>query len=201
MSKTVVEDTKTISMQFLKKHNYLQRGSRGGQITWTRSGMWGEHKSSVGIHVVIMNIMYLRIYYTQTDNHTQEKKDFDYKVQIVTTPCNYGGVRYWFVCPLGNKNTGELCNRRIGTLYKDGDWFGCRHCWNLTYEARNKNRRNKYHVLFSVLDYEDKIIKLQSQIKRKTYKGKPTKKQMKLFKIYRHYDENEGTMEKLMKLL
>jgi hypothetical protein len=201
MSKTAVEDTKTISMQFLKKHKYLQSGSRDGQITWTRSGMWGEHKSSVGIHVVIMDTMYLRIYYTQTDNHTQEKRDFDYKVQIITTPCNYGGVRYWFVCPLSNKTTGAPCNRRIGTLYKDGDWFGCRHCWNLTYEARNKNRRNKYYALFWVLDIEDKVHKMRAMIKRKTYKGKPTKKQMKLFKLYRHYDENEGTMDKLMNLL
>jgi hypothetical protein len=116
MSKSTADDTKKISTSFLKKHNYFC-GWNSGTMTWTRSGMWGEHKSSVGIEVSTMHDdKYLRIHYTQTDRDTDEKKDFDYKIPLTTTPCRYGGVRYWFTCPW-YKN-GVYCGRRVSKSTK-----------------------------------------------------------------------------------
>lgn len=56
-----------------------------------------------------------------------------YRVELTATPCNYGGVRLWFVCPL--YIAGRACRRRVGRLYlpPGGRYFGCRHCYNLTY--------------------------------------------------------------------
>ncbi len=182
MSKTAVEDVFRISMAFLRKHKYLSPGTRVGEVIWTRTGMWGERKSTVGIRVVIEeDEKYIRINYTQTDRASGDKKDFDYKVPITTTPCNYGGVRYWFRCTLSRN--GNHCGRRVGTLYKDGDWFGCRHCWNLTYEARNKNRRNKLQPLFWAFEASEKAQKMMANTKRKTYRGRPTKKQQKISRM------------------
>jgi hypothetical protein len=74
MSKSEADDTKKIATSFLKKHDYFT-GWRSGTITWTRSGMWGENKSSVGVEVSTMNEDdYLRIHYTQTDNNTGKKR-------------------------------------------------------------------------------------------------------------------------------
>jgi hypothetical protein len=121
MSKTEADGIKKISASFLKKNAYFT-GWRSGTITWTRNGWGGEHKSSVGIEVSTMDGNgYLRIHYTQTDRDTNEKKDFDYKIPLTTTPCRYGGKRYWFICPMSK--SGVYCGKRVSTLYKDGDFF------------------------------------------------------------------------------
>lgn len=196
MSKSEADNTKKIATSFLKKNGYFI-GWRSGTITWTRSGIGGEHKSSVGIEVSLFNGKnYLRIHYTQTDRDTDEKKDFDYKIPLTTTPCRYGGKRYWFICPWYKR--GVYCGKRVGTLYKDGDYFACRHCYELTYSSQKENRRYKLFGLFNVLALDKKIEELSKQIKRPYYRGKPTRKQKQLEKLYaqaeasyRHYAQFE----------
>ncbi len=167
MSKIEADGLRKISVQFLKKYGYF-KGWYSGVITWI-SG-WSRDKNSVGV-VSNTNIPdpYLRIYYTQTDRDTGEKKDFDYKVLLTTTPCRYGGERYWFICPL-SKN-GLYCGKRIGVLYKVGDYFGCRHCYDLTYESRNLSGYAKQFGNISCPDVDE----LEAKVKRTHYKGKPTR--------------------------
>ncbi len=182
MSKNEADDVKKISTSFLKKHDYFT-GWRSGTMTWTRSGMWGENKSSVGIEVSVLDDNnYLRIHYTQTDRDTEEKKDFDYKIPLTTTPCRYGGKRYWFTCPWSKGDV--YCGKRVGTLYKDGDYFACRHCYELTYSSRKVNRRYRMYSLFNILTLEQKIEELSKQVKRPYYQGRPTRKQKQLEKLY-----------------
>jgi hypothetical protein len=182
MSKTQADDIKKITTSFLKKHEYF-KGWRSGTITWTSSGWGGEHKSSVGIEVSTINgESYLRIHYTQTDRDTQEKKDFNYKIPLTTTPCNYGGNRYWFICPW-YKN-GKYCGRRVGTLYKDGDYFACRHCYELTYSSRNQSGR--YRGFVSCPDVEE----AEKEVKRMYYRGKPTRKYRRFLKLSEKFDND-----------
>ncbi len=49
------------------------------------------------------------------------------EIQTSTTLCNFGGKRYWFVCP--------NCNKRAGTLYKPPtrEELLCRKCHGLRY--------------------------------------------------------------------
>jgi len=182
MSKNTADDTKQISTSFLKKHKYFY-GGRSGTITWTRSGMWGEHKSDVGIEVCTRdNDKHLRIHYVQTDRSTDEKKNFDYKIPLTTTPCRYGGVRYWFICPWYRNNV--YCGRRVSKLYKDGDYFACRHCYNLTYESRN--RSGMYRSFVSYSDVE----KAEKEVKRMYYRGKPTKKYKRYIRLSNQCDKD-----------
>ena len=95
MSKTESDALNKIDTNFLKKHDYFC-GWKSGSVIW--SNEWSEHKDSVSIEVSTFE-QHLRIYYTQTDRYTEEKKDFDYKIPLTTTPCHYGGSRYWFICP------------------------------------------------------------------------------------------------------
>lgn len=178
MSKTESDGLKKITTSFLKEHKYFE-GYRGGTINWT-SG-WSENKSSVGIEVSTLE-NYLRIYYTQTDNYTQEKKEFDYKIPLNTTPCNYGGKRYWFTCPW-YKN-GNYCGKRVGVLYKDGDYFACRHCYNLTYSSRNLSGFSKMFGNVTIPD----VDKAKEKVKTMYYKGKPTRK-------YRSYLKKDERLE------
>jgi hypothetical protein len=64
-----------------------------------------------------------------------EYKNFGYYVDLIATPCRYGGVRYWFRCPL--TVNGKYCGRKVAVLYRGNDFFGCSNCFNLTYESRN----------------------------------------------------------------
>lgn len=180
MSKTEADGLKKIEASFLNKHEYFV-GWKSGTITWT-SG-WDDHKSSVGVEGSTMNGgNYLRIWYTQTDNYTQEKKDFDYKIPLTTTPCRYGGKRYWFTCPW-YKN-GNYCGKRVGVLYKDGDYFACRHCYNLSYSSRNSSGIFRMYGNITIPD----VDRAREKVKRTHYKGKPTRK-------YRRYLKMEDSIE------
>ena len=178
MSKTEADDLKKISTSFLYKHDYFV-GFRSGIITWTRNG-WGgvEHKESVGIEVSTSEeTNYLRIHYTHTDRQTQEKKDFDYKVPLTITNCRFGGKRYWFTCPM--YRSGVYCGKRVGVLYKDGDYFACRHCYNLTYSSRNLTGTGK---MFGSVCMPD-VDKAREAVKRTHYKGKYTRKYRRFLRM------------------
>jgi len=197
-SRTEADNVKKISVNFLNKHNYFC-GYNSGTITWTRTSFGEEHKSSVGIAVTVNDtVNQLRIHYTQTEE-TGEKKDFDYNIPLIFTPCRYGGKRWWFRCPWYKNNV--YCGRRVGTLYKNGDYFACRHCYNLTYASRKVNRNWKYGALFSVYDLDEKIQDLHKIMKKKTYRGKPTRKYKKLLKLYRQADASEKQIYEVSRML
>jgi hypothetical protein len=58
-----------------------------------------------------------------------------YPVEMDTTPCNFGGVRWWFRCPScrSKKQDGNRC----GKLYlpPTGIRYLCRDCHDLTYRS------------------------------------------------------------------
>lgn len=51
-------------------------------------------------------------------------------INLETTPCNYGGVRYWLNCP--------QCHGKKGVLYLFRDQWGCRQCHNLAYACQQE---------------------------------------------------------------
>ncbi len=178
--KDTVEDCRSLSISFLKKQGYFSEPCcMSGRIFWTNS--YGEETGSVGIVIsTLEGENYVRFHYTVTDRNSGEKTDYDYKVQLTTSRCNYGGMRYWFICPL-SKN-GVYCGRRVGKLYlaPGANYFGCRHCYDLSYESRNEPRLARFGGLGYPLKVERQYEDLYKQIKRWTYQGKPTKKARKL---------------------
>ena len=131
-----VEECKSIDIPWLNRYGYFC-GLKTGGMEWKNA--FGKVISSIGIQVSVDDSNpgenYLRLFYTQTTNSTGEKTELDYKAQLVTTPCNFGGIRYWFICPL--VADGKPCNRRVAKIYlpPGSKYFGCRHCYNLTYKS------------------------------------------------------------------
>jgi hypothetical protein len=119
---------------------------------------------------------YAKVNYTITDRNTGEKTDYDYKIPLVTEPCHFGGVRYWFICPLSRN--GVPCGRRAGTLFLSpgSKYFGCRHCHDLSYESRNECRLGRFGGLGYVLKAERQIEELEEKVKRRAWRGRPTRK-------------------------
>ncbi len=175
-AKTTVEQATQLSIFKLKEFGLL-RGYAATTLTWTFR-LSGK-QNSIGI-VVDTEELHAKVNYTITDRSTGEKTDYDYKISLTTTPCNFGGVRFWFICPL--IANGMYCGRRVGTLYlaSGGNYFGCRHCYNLSYESRNESRLGRFGSIGYPLVAERKIEELYSQIKRWTWRGRPTKKFRKL---------------------
>lgn len=169
-----------LDISWLKAQGYLD-GWKSGTITWTR----GEYKTSIGITVNVSSYEqsgYANLYYTHTGRDNVKTK-IDYKVELTTTPCNFGSVRYWFVCTL--YSNGVYCGRRVRTLYCGGKHFGCRHCYNLSYMSRNQNTRYKHFPLFRAIEIGSRIDKLRERIKRSHYGGQPTRLRRRLEWLYR----------------
>jgi hypothetical protein len=72
----------------------------------------------------------------------------EYRVRLQTTEPAWGGVRWWFTCPL--VCDGLPCERRVQKLFLPPGrrYFGCRHCYDLTYESRRHNVYNR--LLFKI---------------------------------------------------
>lgn len=164
MSKIHKEDCRTVSIYDFKKWGRLN-GFDSGMITWTSPG---GNKNSVRYAILIGNDQesYLKLTYTITDHWTGEKHDIEQEYPIIPLPCHYGGKRYFFQCSLF-KN-GIYCGRKAAKLYLGAGikYFGCRHCYDLTYESRI----NGYsYCIPDIEEYGDSI-------KRWYYRGKPTRK-------------------------
>ena len=112
----------------------------------------------------------MKLSYTQTNRLSGEKESMDYKVPLVSTPCNYGGKRYWFLCSL-YKNE-RHCGKRVGILFSCGRYFGCRDCCEIAYYSQMKGGRLKGTSSVSFPDLD----KMRGEIKREYYNGKPTRK-------------------------
>jgi len=172
-AKTTVEQATQLSIFKLKEFGLL-RGYCASTLTWTHKA--SGKQNSIGITVDIEDEPYVKVNYTITDRTTGKKTDYDYKISLTTTPCHFGSVRYWFICPLSVN--GVYCGRRTGTLYlaSGGNYFGCRHCYDLSYESRNESRLWRFGSIGYPIVADRKIEELYSQIKRWTYKGKTNEK-------------------------
>jgi hypothetical protein len=167
--KKEADGLKQVSVSFLKKHGYFSNGWHSGTVTWSRNG---EETGNISFQSSISEYeQYVRFIYTQTDRYTGEKNDFDYRVQLATTPCYFGGKRYWFTCSASKD--GVYCGRRAGVLYLGGKIFACRHCYDLTYNSRNLSGISK--TAGRVISMPE-LEKLESEVRRKYYSGKMTRR-------------------------
>jgi hypothetical protein len=75
----------------------------------------------------------------------------DYKVQLVTSTPHYGGLRWWFICPLIRRDGGPP--RRVAKLYlpSGAKYFGSREVYGLTYRSCQESGKSRglYHLLAS----------------------------------------------------
>lgn len=180
MSKPIAENCNRLSIFWLRKVGALPTsgGVSSGSISWT----FRMKKNSIGYTTVIRpeaEKTYIQLKYIYTNKFSGEKQNLDYKIQLTTTPCYLRGVRYWFRCPIVN------CNRRVGVLYLDGIYFGCRHCYNIAYKSQMEGGA----LRGSSITMSD-IDELSKEVKRTHYKGKMTKKYIRLIKMQDRLDQD-----------
>ncbi len=151
--KNTVEDALTLKINRLKRDGLLAPNSYN--LSWSR---WtGEKTASISYTIANdfqgSSMGHLKM--TMNYLHGAEKMPVTFDIRVEATRPNWGGVRYFFNCPL--IVNGIPCNRRVTKLHSAGGckYFGCRHCLNLTYNSSQThtkkfdflNRLQKYNPL------------------------------------------------------
>jgi hypothetical protein len=79
-------------------------------------------------------------------------------VRLEMTPTQFGGRRWWFICPL--IRNGVACNRRAGKLYSPpgAKYFGCRQCFDLTY--RSSQEAHQTERLFARMGFDAEVARM-----------------------------------------
>ncbi len=187
MSRSYVEDfSKTIDIQFLKDNRYLDEwlGHKEWKLYWET-----DWKDSWYISLMVNKCRtswFLRVSFSQV-NSNWEINEMDYEIPLVTTSCNYGGVRRWFLCPCWWD--------RCSVLYLQSNWiFASRKSLNLCYEAQNKSKLWRY-VKKKYWPLEEDIEELRNSIKYPYRNWKPTRKQVKLEKMLKQVPSEKEVRE------
>jgi len=134
----LVENCLTIDINQLIRNGAVD--GRARVLTWEHKGreVASAHYSLSGGKVVVMMVC--------TDR-TSGCRDFELQVVETTAmPCNYGGQKWFLICPGHVRELEEMgvynilgdgggCDRPVSKLYRPpgGRQFLCRHCLNLTY--------------------------------------------------------------------
>jgi hypothetical protein len=155
--KIVVEHCRHLDANRWMREGILSGGiCQTGTWAWFRDEACKVETSSIGYEVdTATNPPWIRLLYTLTSSGTV----LDYRVGLTTTVPRFGGLRWWFLCPLLLR--GRLCARRVGKLYLHRGYYGCWHCHNLTYtscqehDGRMSARLRNPQALEALLDNQE----------------------------------------------
>jgi hypothetical protein len=132
-TKTLVEEGLTLDLNKLIKDGALQPGqSVCGTLTWTRSRT-GEKFASIGYEADLTDPTSgsMHLHYNANGNPV------DYQVSLTTTRPHFGGIRWWFVCPVTGVRAFKLL------LPSGNDQFASRQAFVFAYRSQNETRRDR----------------------------------------------------------
>jgi hypothetical protein len=127
-SKATTLDYLELDVRRLQRDGLLEV-RRSFNWRWTRNG-----EPVADINIIPENDRVVLIYRTQQSD--QERTEQNYPVLLERTPCNYGGERVWFRCPVAG------CGRRAAILYGE-KIFACRFCRHLAYPCQNASSERR----------------------------------------------------------
>jgi hypothetical protein len=168
-SPTTYEERKCITIADLRKGKYLEPNTwKSGTLRWSRNG---NPRGSISFIVLINDKeAYMTLSYT-----VNKEKDIQYNVPLIKTASNLGkGDVWYFRCPYTNK----LCRK----LYKFDAYFLHRSAIRGYYDKQIWSKKFwDYEKLYGPAFRVDKLYEeLYSRHFRKFYKGKPTKRYVKI---------------------
>jgi hypothetical protein len=81
----------------------------------------GEKVASIGFEACLLNpeAAWARLYYSANG------RPEDYRVRLVTSPCHYGGHRWWWICPRSGWRVAKLYLPPGATVLPHGRTIGC----------------------------------------------------------------------------
>lgn len=137
--KIAVDDCVVLDTAWLAREQAFDRdGCPAAQMAW-RDDRSPKPLASVDYQVWLDDCL-IRLHHAVSGGSEQ----LAYNVGLTSTDLPWLGKRWWFICPL--VIDGVSCQKRVGKLYlpPGGRYYGCRHCYDLTYEScRDSHRWDK----------------------------------------------------------
>jgi hypothetical protein len=146
-SKQTVEEGLTLNLNKLIRDGSIRPGvSWQGTLIWTNTRT-REKVASIGYvaDLIDPDNAYIRLHYNHND------KPQKYIVPLTTTQPNFGGVRWWFICPVSGQRVGKLYSPPGQPL------FASRKVFNLAYQSQREHKPQRLL---------DKAYKLRERIDR-----------------------------------
>lgn len=176
MSRDTTDETRHFDIFFLKKHGKLKDEfySSNNNIVWSRDG---REVARIDYSICTFKVdPFIELSYKVRRRGETDWNSILQKVKMETVVCHLGGKRWYFRC--GLFKGGQYCGRRVAVLYQAGDYFGCRHCADLSYASCNESKRMRGFP-WKTLSNTWKADELFVTLKRTTYSGCSTKKYRK----------------------
>lgn len=124
-----------LDVAWMVRHSYLVAGARtSGSLSWTRGG----HPSGsicYSADLVDRDKATLELSYMQGPSESREH--VSQTIRLVSTCPNFGGRRWWAICPITGDQTLKLY------LPPNGDRFAGRRAWRLHYNCQRESRRDR----------------------------------------------------------
>jgi hypothetical protein len=122
--KNTTSDCRAVDVRHWHQKQLLQAG-HSFSWQWSRNG---QKVASIQVSVKSDRVTLSYRHRRGDDDWT----DQEYDICLDRTPCNYGGMRTWFLCPARG------CGRRVAKLFLGGRIFACRHCYRLAYACQRE---------------------------------------------------------------
>jgi hypothetical protein len=137
-----VEDGLTLDLgQLIRQCRVMPEQHVSGSLVWTRTRT-GERVASIGYEAWMLDPdrSWIRLQYTRTGRRDGATLASDYQVQLTTTRPRFGGLRWWFICP--------LTGRRAAKLHLPGGAhrFACRQAYRLAYRSQRESGMDQTHA-------------------------------------------------------
>lgn len=131
-----VESGFTLDLGRLIRQRNVRPGKHvAGILTWTRTRT-REKVAAIGYEARLTDDgpRWIRLHYSVNS------VPMDYKIYLQTTPCNFGGVRWWWSCP--------LTGMRVSKLYlpPGAKKFAARDAYRLPYDSQRETRSDRTHA-------------------------------------------------------
>jgi hypothetical protein len=190
--RNTTDQAKRIELPWLLKNDYLQ-GYKSGNISWS------FNRTPTGNINISVNTLsenpFMRLTYKTRRWGMGGWKDFEFEISMENTSCPFGGKKWFFICGF------QGCSNRVRILYSYEDYFTCRKCAHLSYESCNMSQAHRsgyFKVLLQSLKADEYR---KDKVKRKTYKGRLTKKYKRYLSLDTTLEDQINAIEDINSLL
>jgi len=116
--------------QMIRKRQVIPGARTGGTLSWSCGG---HPFGSISYSADLCDPADAWLTLNYTRGSRSDKEAVCQRIQLMTTQPNYGGVRWWMICPYRHRRCLKLY------LPGGGDRFASRHAWRLGYNSQRRS--------------------------------------------------------------
>jgi hypothetical protein len=138
VTRSTVESIRKIDVNALHRKGCFGAQRREFPVTWSIDG------KTTGVVIASADHWGMELNY-HSDHRNEPVR---VTVPITWTRCHLGGFRPWFRCD---------CGRRVGTLFELHQFYVCRTCRQLNYEAQQFSRKRRERLNFLAFRIHERL--------------------------------------------